>query len=165
MAEDMDLTWTLYQRGDQVRFVPEAVSYPIEPHNFGFLRKQLKRWSHGFIQNVRLHWRGIQKDSVLSTMVAVAAFDAAVASIAYLVVIPILALLVSPWLLLAYVVDLPLVAVPVIAKSLPRGELMKSLLSLPAFMVLRLVNGGFMLLALWNELILRRSLAVYEKGH
>ena len=34
MAEDMDLTWTMYQAGQKVRFVPEAVSYPIEPHNF-----------------------------------------------------------------------------------------------------------------------------------
>ena len=25
MAEDMDLTWTLYQRGFKVRFVPEAL--------------------------------------------------------------------------------------------------------------------------------------------
>jgi biofilm PGA synthesis N-glycosyltransferase PgaC len=37
MAEDMDLTWTLYQKGYAVRFVPEAVCYPLEPHNFHFL--------------------------------------------------------------------------------------------------------------------------------
>ena len=52
MAEDMDLTWTLYAAGRKVRFVPEAVCYPIEPHDFHFLRCQLRRWSHGFIQNV-----------------------------------------------------------------------------------------------------------------
>ena len=33
----MDLTWTLYQSDHRVRFVPEAVSYPIEPHNFDFM--------------------------------------------------------------------------------------------------------------------------------
>ena len=58
LAEDMDLTWTFYQYEWKVRFIPEAVSYPIEPHNFHFLRKQLKRWSHGFVQNVRLHRHG-----------------------------------------------------------------------------------------------------------
>src|SRR4051812_29692866 len=37
MAEDMDLTWTIYADGGKVRFIPEAVSYPIEPHNLGFM--------------------------------------------------------------------------------------------------------------------------------
>src|SRR5712691_6120966 len=54
LAEDMDLTWSLYQTGNEVRFVPEAVCYPIEPHTFTLMRKQLRRWSHGFHQNVRL---------------------------------------------------------------------------------------------------------------
>jgi len=55
MAEDMDLTWTAYQLGSKVRFISDALCYPIGPHNFHFMRKQLKRWAHGFIQNVRLH--------------------------------------------------------------------------------------------------------------
>src|SRR5204862_5524205 len=29
LAEDMDLTWRFYQAGQEVRFVPEAVCYPI----------------------------------------------------------------------------------------------------------------------------------------
>jgi cellulose synthase/poly-beta-1,6-N-acetylglucosamine synthase-like glycosyltransferase len=165
MAEDMDLTWTLYQRGEGVRFVPEAVSFPIEPHDFGFLSKQLRRWSHGFIQNVALHWRGILQDRFLSTMVAVAIFDATVASIAYLICVPLFALLISPWFLMAYLVDIPVVAVPVLVKGASRGELQKSLASIPAFLVLRLVNGLFMLRALWSEIVLGRSLKVYEKGH
>jgi biofilm PGA synthesis N-glycosyltransferase PgaC len=37
MAEDMDLTWTLYQHGQKVRFAEEALCYPIEPHNYHFL--------------------------------------------------------------------------------------------------------------------------------
>ena len=53
----MDLTWTFYQRGYSVRFIPEALCYPLEPHDYAFLRKQLRRWSHGFVQNVHLHWR------------------------------------------------------------------------------------------------------------
>ena len=40
-AEDMDLTWTFYRAGHQVRFVPEAVCYPIEPHDLDFMGKQL----------------------------------------------------------------------------------------------------------------------------
>src|SRR5687767_12586087 len=53
LAEDMDLTWSLYQSGEHVCFVPEAVCWPIEPHTFRFMSRQLKRWSHGFVQNVQ----------------------------------------------------------------------------------------------------------------
>ena len=73
LAEDMDLTWSLYQGGHKVRFVPDAVCYPIEPHSYAYMRKQLKRWSHGFLQNVRLHWRGLLDVPAVLVPVAVGA--------------------------------------------------------------------------------------------
>jgi cellulose synthase/poly-beta-1,6-N-acetylglucosamine synthase-like glycosyltransferase len=165
-AEDMDLTWTFYQAGHAVRFVPEALCYPIEPHDFDFMGKQLKRWSHGFVQNVRLHWKGILALPFLSTVVGVALFDAVVASLIYLLVLPLLAIvLAAPELLLVYVIDVPAVLVPVLWTAWRRGEVGKALLSLPCFFVLRTVNGFFMLEALWTEVVQRRPLLVYEKGH
>jgi len=166
MAEDMDLTWSFYEAGLAVRFVPEAVCYPVEPHSFGFLAKQLKRWSHGFVQNVRLHWRGLLGVRYLRWAVAVAFWDATIASLLYLMVLPLLALLLrSPWLLLGYVIDVPAVLVPVLAGAIARREVGRALASLPAFFVLRTVNGFFFLRAAWDELIRGRSLSVYEKGH
>lgn len=165
MAEDMDLTWSMYQRGQRVRFIPEAVSYPIEPHNFSFLSKQLRRWSHGFVQNVRLHWRGLLGLGYLRSMVAVAFWDALVASLAYLVLIPALAIAVSPAFLLAYLVDAPVILVPVLWQAKQRGEFGRALASVPAFFALRIVNGVFMLAAMARELVLKRPLLVYEKGH
>jgi biofilm PGA synthesis N-glycosyltransferase PgaC len=165
MAEDMDLTWTLYERGHEVRFVPDAISYPLEPHNYHFLSKQLRRWSHGFVQNVRVHGRQILSQPLLRSMVAVGLWDAAVASVAFLVVIPLLCFLVSPLFLLAYLFDLPAVLVPTLVGAWKRGETRLALRSLPGFFVLRIVNGLFMLRALCSEFILRRTLAVYEKGH
>jgi biofilm PGA synthesis N-glycosyltransferase PgaC len=165
MAEDMDLTWTLYRRGHKVRFLPEAVCYPIEPHDLGFLQKQLRRWSHGFIQNVRLHWSSVLHLGYLRSVIAVAFWDALLASLAYLILIPLLAVLVDPIVLVAYLVDAPVVLVPVIWQALARRETGKALLSYPSFFLLRIVNGFFMLGALWRELIARRPLVVYEKGH
>ena len=165
-AEDMDLTWTFYRAGKAVTFVPEALCYPIEPHDLDFMGKQLKRWSHGFVQNVRLHWKGILPLGFLSTLVGVALFDAVVASLIYLVVLPILAVvLAAPLLLLVYVIDVPAVLVPVLVAARRRGETGRALLSLPCFFVLRAVNGFYMLEALWTEVVLRRPLLVYEKGH
>ena len=165
LAEDMDLTWSFYQAGWKVRFIPEASSYPIEPPTLNFMRKQLRRWSHGFIQNVRLHWRGVLPLGYLRSILAVALWDAAVAPLFYFFVLPLMAAFVSPWFLLGYVVDAPAVMVPVMVGAAQRGELMRAACSLPAFFVLRMVNGALMLKALWLEFVMRKPFLVYEKGH
>src|SRR5207302_10987902 len=106
LAEDVGLTWSLYQAGHEVRFVPEAVCYPIEPHTLTLMGKQLRRWSHGFVQNVKLHWRGLLAVPYLRSAVAVAFWDATIAAAVYLVLLPILALLLArPWILIGYVID------------------------------------------------------------
>jgi biofilm PGA synthesis N-glycosyltransferase PgaC len=166
LAEDMDLTWTFYQAGLSVRFIPEAVCYPIEPQRFTHLRAQLRRWSHGFIQNLRLHWRGVLDVPFLRSAVAVTAWDASIASVAFLLALPLLAVIFrSPWPLTGYVIDLPAILIPVVTAAAARGETGRALLSLPSFFVLRTANAVFFVTALWRELILRRSFHVYEKGH
>ncbi len=166
LAEDMDLTWTLHQMGLGVRFVAEAVCEPIEPATFNFLRKQLRRWSHGFVQNVRLHWKGLLDVPFLRSAVAVSIWDAAIASVAYLLVLPVVAVVFqNPWLLLGYVIDLPAIAVPVLIGASRRGEIGRALVSLPCFVILRPVNAWYFLQALWVEVVAGRRLTTYEKGH
>jgi poly-beta-1,6-N-acetyl-D-glucosamine synthase len=165
MAEDMDLTWSFYQAGHGVRFVPDAVCYPIEPHNYEFMSKQLRRWSHGFVQNVRVHWKGILDIPFLRMTVAVALWDATIASIAYMFLIPLLAIFINPLFLLGYLIDIPAIAVPVLYKAVQRKEVGRALASLPGFFVLRFVNSIFLLQALWLEIVMQRPLKVYEKGH
>lgn len=166
LAEDMDLTWTFYQAGHGVRFVPEAICYPIEPHAYGNLRAQLRRWSHGFVQNVRIHWHGLLDVPYLRSAVAVTLWDASVASVVFLIALPLLALvLANPWPLLGYLIDAPAVMIPVLAAARRRGETARALASLPAFFALRTVNAVFFVRALWLELVMDRPLLVYEKGH
>ena len=166
LAEDMDLTWRFHQSGVGVRFVPEAVCYPVEPYNFRLMGKQLQRWSHGFIQNVSLHWRGLLAVPFLRSAVAVSLWDALVASIAFLIALPLLIVaLRNPWLLLAYFIDAPAILVPLLIGLVPRREFARAFASLPAFFVLRLVNGVYFLEAVWSEWFLRRRYRVYEKGH
>ncbi len=166
MTEDIDLTWRFYFAGWQVRFVPDAVSYPIEPHDFKFMRKQLRRWSHGFVQNVRLHWRRVLAVPTLRMIVAVAAWDAMVASLALVVLLPLMIVLFSaPILMVAYVADLPVVLAPILLGAIRRRETARALASIPGFLVLRAVNAFFLLEAIWSELIVGRPLRLYEKGH
>lgn len=166
MAEDMDLTWSMYQQGRTVRFVPEAVCYPIEPHNFHFMRKQLKRWSHGFMQNVQLHWKGMLPVGFLRSVIGVALWESTIASVIYLGVVPLMALWTrNPLVLIVYVLDAPALMVPVLMQASKRGEFWRALVSIPSFFVLRIVNCLFVLEAIWSEFVIGRRLAVYEKGH
>ena len=166
LAEDMDLTWTLYERGRKVRFIPGAVCYPLEPRDFRFLRRQLRRWSHGFVQNVRLHWRGLLELPFLRSAVAVACWDAVVASVVYLMLLPLIALLFrNPYFLLGYVIDIPAILIPVLVGAAGQGRVLRALASVPAFFVLRTVNAFFFLGAVWSELVRGRRLTAYEKGH
>ena len=166
LAEDMDLTWSFHEHGREVRFVPEAVCYPIEPESFAFMSTQLKRWSHGFVQNVKLHWRDVLEVPYLRVFVMVAAWDALIASFAYVVIIPLLVVFFSmPILLLAYFIDLPIVMIPVLVKARERKEVLKAVTSVPCFMVLRLVNSFFILEAFVTEFVLKRSFNTYLKGH
>jgi poly-beta-1,6-N-acetyl-D-glucosamine synthase len=166
LAEDMDLTWTFYQKGKSVRFVPDAVCYPIEPHNLQFMRQQLRRWSHGFIQNLRLHGRGVLHVPFLRFSVAVAMWDATIATAAYFFFLPLLTILVGhPWPLLGYALDIPAILVPVLVGAAPRREIGRALASIPGFFVLRILNTIYFIEAIWSEVIRRRPLLVYEKGH
>ncbi len=165
VAEDLDLTWTLYEHGHTVRFVTEAVCYPIEPATLSFFYRQVRRWTHGFFQNLRLHWRPIVEQPYLRSMVAVGLWDASLAAVVYLLLLPLLALLVHPLFLLGYVIDAPVVAVPVLMGAARRGEIGRALLSLPGFFVVRLANAILLVEAAWSELLMRRPLAVFEKGH
>jgi cellulose synthase/poly-beta-1,6-N-acetylglucosamine synthase-like glycosyltransferase len=166
MAEDMDLTWTMYHAGEQVRFVPEAVCYPIEPHNFFFMSKQLRRWSHGFMQNVQLHWSHVLGVPFLRSVIGVAFWESTVASIIYLGVVPLTAILFrNPLILLMYVLDGPALMVPVLSQAFKRREFWRAVGSIPAFFAIRVINCAFVLEAIWAEMIVGRRLVTYEKGH
>ena len=166
LAEDMDLTWSFYQSGYGVRFVPGAVCYPIEPHDWRFMSRQLKRWSHGFVQNVRLHWGGLLDVPFLRSAVAVSVWDATLAAAIYLILLPVLAIVFrDPRWLLGYVLDIPALLVPVLVGAIPRGEAGRAIASIPAFVLLRTVNAVFFLGAVWSEWVLGRTFRTYEKGH
>jgi biofilm PGA synthesis N-glycosyltransferase PgaC len=166
LTEDVDLTWTFYESGRDVRFVPDAVCYPIEPANYRLMCTQLRRWAHGFVQNVRLHWRTTRSTPLLRLMVAIWFLEAATASIAYLFALPVLAIVFGrPELLMLYVLDAPLILIPVLAEAVPRREWRQALVSFPAFLVTRLLGSVFTFRALWTELVRDRPFRIYEKGH
>jgi poly-beta-1,6-N-acetyl-D-glucosamine synthase len=100
----------------------------------------------------------------LRSMVMVGIWDAIVASFVGLLILPLLAIFVHPAFLLGFIIDLPAVAVPVLAKGWQRGELGRVAASFPCFLIMPLVSAIFTLRAVWLECVIGRSLLLYEKG-
>jgi poly-beta-1,6-N-acetyl-D-glucosamine synthase len=162
----MDLTWSYYAKGEKVAYTSKAFCYPIEPHNFKFLSKQLKRWSHGFIQNVVVHWNEWIHIPILREQILVGLSDATVTGILYFL-FPIIFLSVGAPMLVAYLYlsDWFFVAAPVLWKGYKIKMLKKSVVSLPFYFILRIVNSFFFFEALISELVFNKSFKKYEKGH
>jgi poly-beta-1,6-N-acetyl-D-glucosamine synthase len=115
---------------------------------------------------VRLHYSRLLPIGFLRSVIGVAMWESTVASIIYLLVVPLMVILKQqPLLLLVYVLDAPALMVPVLTQALKRKEFWKAVVCIPSFFVLRVVNSVFVLEAIWSELIVKRQFLVYEKGH
>lgn len=112
-----------------------------------------------------MHWRSLLQVPFLRTLVAVALWDAIFASLAYLIFLPFLAIFVSPWFLMGYLIDAPAIMIPVLRMAATRRETGRAFASILCFFVLRTVNSFFMLGAIWDEWFAHKRLTVYEKGH
>lgn len=167
LTEDMDLTWTFYEKGKVVRYNHEAFCFPIEPESFTMMSKQLKRWSHGWVQNLQLHWKNIRKIPVLREEVVAAVADALVGGIVYFGIMPLSIIRFHSFSLFILLIssDILLVALPPILKGIKLKKVRKVLSSLPSFYILRTVNIFFTYSAFISEILLKKSLNKYEKGH
>ncbi len=84
MAEDMDITWRMIADGWLVRFAPKALCEVVDPPTLKIFGAQLTRWSHGFLQNIkvrtydasrpRFKWRPLDLFRVNKRLAAVAYF-------------------------------------------------------------------------------------------
>ena len=166
IGEDLDLTWRLFMAGESVKYVSSAVCYTLEPPNLALMRRQLIRWSHGFVQNVRLHKRRILDVPMLRSFVIVAFLDAMLGGLLYLFLPPLLVLAYGlRFLAIGYLAELVLIAGPAAWMGWRYGLLRQALVSLPCLFVLRWMNLYYFWRALVLESIFRRPLRVFEKGH
>jgi cellulose synthase/poly-beta-1,6-N-acetylglucosamine synthase-like glycosyltransferase len=165
LAEDMDLTWQLYLLGKYVRFVPAAQCFPVEPPDFKFLKTQLTRWCHGFIQCVQKYGLKILQIPTLWLLVVVGFLDSVIGSIANLILVPLLAVFAHPAFLLLYIVDAPMMLTALIYQGIKRRDLWRSLSAYPCFLIVRQVNYWLILEAFVSEMLLANRLKTFVKGH
>ena len=166
VSEDLDLTWRFEHAGYRISFVPEAVCFAIDPHNFTLMRRQLRRWTHGFVQAVRAYRGQLLGVPYLRSLVAVVFLEMAFAPVFFFLLLPLLLLAThNPLFLFGYFLDAPAILAPVLYKARARSEVRRALVSFPAYFVLRAVNAYFFYEAIWSELVMRRRLHLFEKGH
>jgi cellulose synthase/poly-beta-1,6-N-acetylglucosamine synthase-like glycosyltransferase len=165
IAEDMDLTWSFYKKGYRVTYVPEAICYTTEPKNFAFMRRQLRRWSHGFIQCIKLNWRDLLEIPYMGLFAITPLVDA-IFSVMILLCIPIIAFYYSnPFILLLYFIDFPTVFFTVFSEAKKRKEIRTILSCFPSFLIMKFIYVFFIIEAMFSELVIRKKLDTFEKGH
>jgi biofilm PGA synthesis N-glycosyltransferase PgaC len=167
MAEDMDLTWTFYENGKSVRYNHLVNCYPIEPESFKLMMKQLKRWSYGWAQNLRLHWSKIKRIPVLREIIVASLVDMVFGGTIYFVIAPLIAILTGNPIIFLYAMfaDTVFVSIPAIWKGIKMKLLMQVLISIPCFFILRTLNSIMIYEAFASEFLLGKSFHIYEKGH
>ena len=167
MAEDMDLTWTFYENGKSVRYNHLVYCFPIEPESLKLMVKQLKRWSFGWAQNLRLHWNKIKRIPVLREIIVVSLLDMVFGGVIYLIVAPLLAILTGNPIIFLYAMfaDTVFVSIPAIWKGIKMKLLREVIISMPCFFILRTLNTIILYEAFISEFLLGKSFHTYEKGH
>ncbi len=166
VAEDMDLTWTFYMAGYRTCYIADAVCYPIEPHSFSLLQKQLTRWTHGFVQNVMMHWTKVVHIKYLNLLMLFAVWDSIFVSLAFLLILPATIIYFhNPLFALGYFLDAPMLLIPALITANRRSETWKFLSSIPSYFIFRFINSFFVLEAFWTEMIRRDRLTEFIKGH
>ena len=164
-AEDMGLTWSLQAAGYTVRHVTGAVCYVIDPDSCQLTIRQLRRWSSGFLQNLRAHWPAILTYPYLRSTVIVTLLSRLLDCALRFVIWPFLAIAFDPLFLLGMFITVPMDAVALLAIGLERGEVWRALSNLPWRIMIQFLRDFVFVQAVWSELIVGRPLTAFEKGH
>ncbi len=164
MAEDMDLTWEMHFKHYKIYCAPDAYCYPLDPPTAKIFIKQILRWYSAFFQNISIHKKALLKnkigffvygyliDSLLNPIVLIAAFAIWLESFIYA-------------FLLYIIIDLIIIAIPCLIKGVTIGMFWKTAGSIFSYPIIRFVNLYVFWRALWNEWIVRKRLATWDKGH
>jgi cellulose synthase/poly-beta-1,6-N-acetylglucosamine synthase-like glycosyltransferase len=169
LAEDMNLTWTIYTKKlGYTRFVPGAVAYTDDPDTFAKMRRQLNRWTCAYFENLRKHYRQILRNdkrfAALLTLHVVDGFLGALFWPLVIVMAYIWALWYWPFLAVAWDT---LVIGCVTAIGAKRFHMIRTVISaLPGYWVLRTLGTYYYLKWMLLAGVMGRTVkAGYEKGH
>jgi cellulose synthase/poly-beta-1,6-N-acetylglucosamine synthase-like glycosyltransferase len=166
VAEDMELTWLLYENGKQIGYNAETFCFAGEPETFRLLSKQLKRWNTGFFQVLKLKGKSIKKIPVLREFVIAGLVDGFVGTIFYGAVIYLAVTHHDPYRYLYYLaVDITLLSIPSFWLAHKIKKVTQLTKSFPIYLLVRSMTSFWFYYSFISVYVVRKSIKKWEKGH
>ncbi len=166
VAEDMELTWVLYNHGKHIGYSEDTLCYAVEPDNFHLLSRQLKRWNTGFFQVFKLQKKNMTQMPVLREFFIAGLIDTIFGTLFHAILIILTIVTLDPSRYLYFIaIDIVLMSIPslYIARKIHRvTQLIKSM---PIFLVFRLLGAYYFYYGLISIFVIRKGVIKFEKGH
>ena len=164
VIEDIDLTWTIDQLGYKVGYVPKALAYPVEPTSWALYKAQMRRWSSAFFQSIAVHARTLPTHKGLGAMLGMAFLDCL---LGIPVLVAILGMLVfgnRSWWEYWVIGQVACLAFDLLVAMSVVGP-WRAIKAMPGFLVTCYTTQYFFFEAFVREMLMRRRLQVWIKGH
>ncbi|MEF8799335.1 MAG: glycosyltransferase family 2 protein [Candidatus Bipolaricaulota bacterium] len=164
IAEDMDVTWEILKVGKKVKFVSDALCYPVSPSDYPTYKAQVERWYRGFFQNVKSHGLTLLRNKrvaffVTWNIINGLFFPLQIGFVSFLLFRFGAVVLLGVLSGLAFLVSYSLL------KARRFGLTTRTLTSLPAYLFVLVVNSYIFFRSFWLEWFRKENLRVWEKGH
>ncbi|QQS15810.1 MAG: glycosyltransferase family 2 protein [Candidatus Moraniibacteriota bacterium] len=164
IAEDMDLTWELLDKGKEVAFVGEAMCYPVDPPSFSILVAQLNRWYCGYLQCMKVR-RGRFRNWKLGLLAYWYILDFMFGWVTFVVGLSLYTGSLFRGGSIALLLQVLLLFSVCSVKGFMMGRLRTVLVSFFCYFPILIINACVLWRALWLEIILGRNLGKWQKGH
>jgi cellulose synthase/poly-beta-1,6-N-acetylglucosamine synthase-like glycosyltransferase len=166
VAEDMELTWLLYENGKHIAYKADTFCFASEPENFRILSKQLKRWNIGFFQVLKLKGKNIMKTPVLREFVIAGLADIFIGFIFQAAIIYLAISHHDPLRFMYYmVINIILLSIPSfwVAAKMKRASLFAK--SFPIYLIVQLTTYIWLYHAFVSVFVIKKRFKKWEKGH
>lgn len=173
MAEDLNFTWKVLTTGGRATFVESAICYPVDPHTWPVYVNQVDRWVRSFFQNLMIYGRSLHRKPMLAAFVWIGVAEAFLFPIVLLSMLYVLAASVWLWndagwiwwLAAAAGLDVGLVTAFAIRGGVRTGRAAVAVRSTPLYYLLKIVNTWLWWRGFFLEVVFKRRLNTWAKGH
>ena len=170
IAEDMAITWMGHIAGYKIHYVQDAVCYPKDPENFQQYKRQIMRWYRGMFQCIHDFKYSIFKKPLLGIMVVYyivfGIITSPILSFALVIYYHFISNSINMTLfLILLAIELSIGFSVVAWNGYKHKHFLLSLLYFPTVYISNIINWAAMIVSLFQELVLKNRLALWEKGH
>jgi cellulose synthase/poly-beta-1,6-N-acetylglucosamine synthase-like glycosyltransferase len=173
MAEDLNFTWRVHTSGGRATFVEDAICYPADPSTWPVYFRQVDRWVRAFFQNLMIYSRSLHRKPMLALFVWTGVVEAFLFPLAVLLTVCGAAAAALRgaeadwirWLVALGLLDVLLVTAFSVRGGVRARCVAVAVRSIPLYFLLKGINVALWWRGFVLEVILRRRLTAWAKGH